>query len=188
MTWSSWDGCARVYSRKQSLDQRPQAWMSHSRTPFIAAVVAAPIRKLWAEYCWAKGTPATFRHFRSVSCPRTGCALEGFRTLARGRPIWAKRRDGLPKKHHSSLHYQSWLSGGEREKEWRKQREVAWFMATEPRTIWPLLKLVFYAGGLKPKSHLCSAKRKNDMKPGIRYNCWKSAQSRNVAPSFNGSS
>ena len=33
-----------MYTRKQSLFQRPSCWMSHRGNPAAAAVVAAPIR------------------------------------------------------------------------------------------------------------------------------------------------
>ena len=38
-----------IYSRKQSLDQRPKACMSHFGQPAAAAVEAAPMRREWEE-------------------------------------------------------------------------------------------------------------------------------------------
>jgi hypothetical protein len=39
-----------IYTLKQSEDQRPSVWISQAGAPTVAAVVAAPIRKLCDEY------------------------------------------------------------------------------------------------------------------------------------------
>ena len=39
----------QMYWRKQSLDHRPNAWMSHLGHPAAAAVEAAPMRSEWEE-------------------------------------------------------------------------------------------------------------------------------------------
>ena len=46
--WST-DGGVLMYRLKQLLDHRPSVWISQGSRPASAAVVAAPILKLWGR-------------------------------------------------------------------------------------------------------------------------------------------
>ena len=43
-------GGIRTYDKYAELFQRPRVWIVEFSTPLAAAVVAAPMRKLWPEY------------------------------------------------------------------------------------------------------------------------------------------
>ena len=43
-------GGMHTYDKYAELFQRPRVWIVESSTPLAAAVVAAPMRKLWPEY------------------------------------------------------------------------------------------------------------------------------------------
>ena len=53
----------RIYCRKAALCQQPSVWIVESSTPAAAAVVAAPIRKLWPAY-WSYCKLREFRMLR----------------------------------------------------------------------------------------------------------------------------
>ena len=53
----------RMYNRKAELCHLPNAWIVESSMPASAAVVAAPILKLWPAY-WCCGKPMSFNNIR----------------------------------------------------------------------------------------------------------------------------
>ena len=66
-----------MYCRKAELDQRPKAWTTESGIPAWDAVVAAPMRKLWAGIA-CQGNTSTGQHTANQvdeSRFRQGCTI-----------------------------------------------------------------------------------------------------------------
>ena len=80
-----------MYWRNAALCQQPSVWIVESSTPAMAAVVAAPIRKLCPAYC-CRGRPTAVRISRSCSMNhafRAGCVAARLKNTPAAGPLTA---------------------------------------------------------------------------------------------------